>query len=130
MLIEGKRSLGRILLQSNPEALSDRSMFSNPLQSQNPSIISFHIAVKNRFSQLTIMTAPHPNVMAAKNGRGPIFRTSTVAGGWKTTYGIKKTSTASDCSFRQMLFHFGLERGSAHNDSRYQASAAWSCCIR
>lgn len=42
-------------------------------------------------AELTIMTAPQNSVMAERNLRGPILRMTTVAGGWKMTYGMKKT---------------------------------------
>jgi len=38
------------------------------------------------------MHAPHKIVMTDKNLRGPILRRTTVAGGWKRTYGMKNMS--------------------------------------
>jgi len=49
-------------------------------------------------SMYCTITTPQKKVIAAKNGRGPIFLHSTVAGGWQMIYVMKKTKAMMFCS--------------------------------
>lgn len=45
---------------------------------------------------IPIITHPQKNVSPPRNTLGPIFRVSTVAGGWKTIYVVKNTNVIID----------------------------------
>lgn len=75
---------------------------------------------------------PHKNVITLKNHLGPIFLQSTVAGGWNTTYVMKKTRVMIDC-FTQcqlMIFSTSSIACSTHISESNQNQLSCHSCNR